>query len=605
MQLQLLSYNSNILSPNYNGWVAYPAPMGLEAQPDFLEVAGKSSEYTGKSFGGGYLTIQVRYEDDFSNVHLREDEIKRWFNTKDETPYKLLAQDIADDNRQWYTMATPIAIQQDNNSAIIVMALEDPYWRVETVSSSTWSVTDSIDTHNITCIGETAAPVFSVTPFSAKSIGFLNYRFVEVMPPSATKALPSYPLNLGSFNTAALVAGNKALPSGFDFRVMVDGVEIPRWFGSSTAAFGTTQTNIWVTLSWRPAVTFTLGAAIAATGGVSSIQFANTQANRIAIAKLPARGILKIATGANFEYFTYTGKDTTKLTLTGTIRATKLSSPIAHSVNDVCTWIQHDIWFVYNNPAATDPAYSNRNKPMFDLDLSTNTSWTYTEFYEEGTPRAGMWNKSLLSSTLKTSAPYTGPHGSSADPATEAGLRIATKRVNNIEKAETAALLWSINCPAGFTRIASMTGEEYKYTSYKFPIVEVKKSKDAINYVVASTIATATAPRVWQAWSITNLFLNGSYTHLQVSMSGTLPAFAGNEVCYEMQGFTGIVDSSAVPIATINAESSTYYLDAKITNLNTGKAIFVTYAMKLGSTLTVDCSTRSVTYGDGTNAHAA
>ena len=139
MELELISYNGNVFSSNYYGFVVYPKPLRLGADAQFLEVAGTFAQYTGKSFGGGYLTIQVRYEDAFENQYIREDEIKRWFTSLDESPYMLLAKDTADlvvPDRQWYCMGTPISITPEGNSAVIVLALESPYWQVYTPSTS-------------------------------------------------------------------------------------------------------------------------------------------------------------------------------------------------------------------------------------------------------------------------------------------------------------------------------------------------------------------------------------------------------------------------------------------------------------------------------------
>jgi len=604
MQLNLISFNDTAFSPNFTGYVLHPKPLRLGAAAEFQEVSGSFAEYTGKSFGGGYLTIQVVYEGDLADVHDREFELTRLFNTMDETPYKLLAEDSADADRQWYVMATPLDIAQENNSAIIVLALEEPFWQVETPSTDSWAITTSPETQDVDCIGEHADPIFEITPTSAKSLGYLYYRFVEILPGSTTKVMPNHPFLITTLDTAALVSGGKAQSGGEDFRFVLGGAEYPIHFGTGAAAFNQTGTKIWTGLDIPLRVTLTLKTAIASSGDISQIEFEQTIANKLALQKLPARGILKIVTSGSYEYFTYTRKINNAFKVTGVKRKAKLSSEIAHTAGDTVYWIPFDAWFVYGNSVVSAPDYDNTKKPILDLENSTNTSWVYTEFMEDGVSRPGAWQKSAISTLLKKSFPYTGSHGVNVSPATEAGLKMATKAINGLEKAETATNLWTLYCPVGITDIASMTLDKYRQTT-GFPTVTIEKSLDGITYNVAQTLTTPGSAATWTGQTITALSLSGTFPNLQFKQTGTLAAYSGNKALAEIQGCTLTLNSAYDPNAIVRSEQNTYYLEAKISNTTTGDAFYITLAMKLNDVLTINCVERSVTLQDGTRMQAA
>lgn len=604
MQLNLISYNATAFAPNFSAYILYPKPLRMGANAEFQEVAGTHAEYTGKSFGGGYLTILVKYEGDFADVHDREFELSRLMNTMKEDPYKLLAQDTEDSDREWYVMATPISITQENNSAIVVLALEEPFWQVETPSTKAWAVTGTPDTDSVDCIGEYADPIFEITPTSAKSVGYLYYRFVEILPGSTTKVMPNHPFLLTTLDTASLVSGGKAQSDGDDFRFILNSAEYPIHFGTGTKAFNTSTTNIWTALDMPLRVTLTLKTAIASSGDISEIEFAVTQANRLALMKLPASGILKIVTGGGYEYFTYTRKIINSYKVTGVKRKAKLSSEIAHSAGDTVYWLPFDAWFVYGNSSATAPEYDNTKKPILDLELSTNTSWVYTEFMEDGVSRPGAWQKSAIYTLLKKSYPYTGSHGVNASPATEAGLKMETKAVAGIERAESATNSWMLYCPVGIITIASMTLDKYRELNW-FPTTTIEKSLDGITYTVAQTLTTPGSRATWTGQTITSLSMSGTYPHILFKQSGTLPAYATNKAMAEIQGCTVTLSSSYAPTATVRSENNTYYLDAKISNTTTGEAIYINLAMKLNETMTIDCGERTVRLQDGTRMQAA
>lgn len=614
MKLDLVSWKGTNFSPNYLAWTVYPKPLRMPVNAEGVEIAGRHAEYTGKSQGLGYLTIQIRYEDGVANVHARETEIARWFNTNDETPYELLAQDTADSNRQWYVMATPLSITQSNNSAVILMVLDDPYWAVKTVSTSSWNVTTSPTTKAVTNLGEVARPKFTITPTSSKTGGFLYKRFVEVTLPSTIPGVSNYPVNLGPLNTSSLVSGGKCQSDGDDFQVMLNGTLVSRWFGTTgTTAFNQTGTNIWTILNLKPSVTLTLGAAIASTGTITQIVFQTTNANLTSLKALPNQGIIKIVTGGNTEYFTYTAKDLVNYRLTGITRNAKDSAMAAHNIGDTCTWIQWDLWFVYGNASYATYTPPTNLKPIINLDTSTNTSWVYDDFISESYYRTGSWNNGIFASGLKNAYIYTKTQDDFEDPATAAGCKMATMKVNGIEKPETSGVGWVLFQQCGMTGITTVSGKKYRYstawpstlTGFWVRGLHVSGLGFAGGRKTIQTIATPSSSGAWENFSYGPLSFSGTYNELRFQINGTLPALAGNWAAVEMLSITVALNSSNTPSVTIRSENSQYYLTLKLSNTTTGEALYLNWPMKLNETLVLDCDTRRITYRDNTSALGA
>lgn len=601
MKMELLSINGNNFSPNYNAFIIYPRQLRMEATPNILPVAGTYGQYTGKSFGGGFLTIQVKYLTSTpSTQHTYEAEIARWFNTLDTTLYKLLAQDTADSNRQWYVMASAVSVVQENDSAVIVLALEKPYWSVQTAATDSWNITASGQTKNMTSIGERARPVFTITPNLAKSAsGVWGYsRFLHLY--SDTNYVKPMPVNLGPLDTATLVSGGKALSSGDDFRVLISGVEVSRWFGTGTGGFNQAATNIWIAIPDYKAITLRLGASIPSTS-ITEIAIRQSSLEVSRMKNMPQSGLICVrgASDVNNEYMYYTGIDLINYKLTGVTRAAKGTTAKTHASTQTLTLVPYDITIIYGNSTAPLPSYDDAQKPVFDLDLSTNTSWVYTEFAQETAPqRTGAWVKSLLSSSLKTSKPYTGASDSDSDPAQVMGLKMATGQVSGIEQGETAKLAWTLGIANGLINAISITGQKYRATS-DWPTIKIEGSTDSITWTLVTTITSPSAAGVWEAISAV---IGGAGRYVRFIMDGNLAAGAGNKALAELSDVTLTLDTPSSLIPYLKSEVSSYYLDATITNVTTGQAIILKFAMKTGNYIIVDCNKKTVTYSDGSNA---
>lgn len=124
----------------------------------------------------------------------------------------LLVKDADDSNRQWY-LNTTVANQDqiDDRQFIITLMAGDGIWRSAlTHTDSTWSVTASGQTHNVTPnpVGNADAfPIFTITPSTAKG-GGAAFKIFSLIRNQMAKGLTTYPFDVthGGWNTSILVS---------------------------------------------------------------------------------------------------------------------------------------------------------------------------------------------------------------------------------------------------------------------------------------------------------------------------------------------------------------------------------------------------------------
>jgi hypothetical protein len=86
--------------------------------------------------------------------------------------------------------------------------------------------------------------------------------------------------------------------------------------------------------------------------------------------------------------------------------------------------------------------------------------------------------------------------------------------------------------------------------------------------------------------------------------NGSVYGAANNYAALEFLSATATLDSTGVPVVTVGAEQSKYFLNAKISNTTTGEWIKISGIVSLNKVVTVDCDAKTVTYEDGTNLRA-
>lgn len=505
-------------------------------------------------------------------------QLQQWFDPEDETPKKLTAADDdgSSNERYLYTICESLQVTQSREGGVLVtmyvatLAIHgDVRWRHETEDSDVWNITASGQTNVVANGGDDDVyPRFTIEPTSGKTGGYGYKRFVAVRW-RVEEASSDYPYELsdGGFDTATLVSGGKAQSDGDDFRVMVDGVEVDRWFGAGSYAFNQATTKIWVNLDFEADVSMTLKTAIAASGSISEIELNE------AITGLPASGILLI----DSEVFVYTGKSDADKKVTGVTRAAKGTSMAAHTASTAVYWLQHDIWYLYDNSTATAPTVDDDMEPAFELDDSTNTSWVYEEF-GGGTlsdpTRTRRWGRT------DNDYAYTANHVSNADPWTEIGLREAGQ-----------ALQWQRYSPCGITAANFQNGEKYAQATGSFS-AEIRSSINGATWATEYTIPDVSVANTWESWSQNETLDSGSkYVALWLDSFDIYSSYR-----VEAADVTLTFNSSNTPTtAFTGSEQGAYPLACTLTNNTTGESIEFSYLMGTNEELEVDTYEKTVT----------
>jgi hypothetical protein len=405
--------------------------------------------------------------------------------------------------------------------------------------------------------------------------------------------------------TAATHADNveikvsKMQADGGDIRVYVDGVEVDHWLAASGSyVINGATTQIWTNLNLAPKINLTLGTAIAASGAITTITFADTAANRAALALLPDYKMLIIGD----EVFTYTTRNLEQLKVTGVTRAAKGSAEAAHAAGDSVRFVEHEIWLMFGDIDATARVTDDTRKPILNLVTSTNTSWVYAEFADEARLRSGIWYGTAVVTLNYDTRIYGGNQGVDANPFAEMGMRVkSTTNGANLIPSVYGMLTWTLYQPVGVTNI-SHSGEGYRTTAVWPPVVFEVSDKTTDRSRLWTPIRTFTSPgsaSSWTAWGTHSDALGATYRQLRYRMEG--PSGAGGEAAFEAGDVTLTLASARAPVITPQTEmTNTYHVLGRLTNNQTGDYIDIDYVMVVNQTLEIDTYDKVVTYtGDG------
>jgi len=515
-----------------------------------------------------------------SDVRALRDQLLRWFDPEDETPKKLVVEDVNGANDRYVyaicEICTPTIIggAAAATSFIVHLAIDgDVRWRSTVGDTQNWLVTGTGD-QEVVNNGGTADAYLKLTtkPTSGKAGGYSYKRWIPVTWTIA-EAYTNYPHMIGTHDTAALVTASKAQADGDDWRVEVNGAETNRWFGDSgTSQFNQTATKTWVNLTFSPTVPLTLEAAIGSGDTITSLDFNED------ITNLPSAGIVYV----NTEAFVYTSKNNSDKRVLGVTRAARGTSAGAHAASATVYWIQNDIWIIYGNPTAAAPSVDDDYKPAFDLGVSTNTSWVYDEEFGEGDGlRTGAWTKDDNGNGC-----YTGNQGASADPWVEIG-------VNNSGYAR-----FYLYNPCGILTGNFTNGEKREndyLPDWDDHIVPRIQSSNGSSWVTEYEIPAPSVVNTWESWNRNETLTAGAvYVALFVEYYDP----GNNQAYLEAADCTVTLDSSNTPTHTIGDEQGNYSLDCVIENETTEKAIAVAYTMALNDELEIDSDPRAKTVID-------
>lgn len=586
--LTLSTYDGHAINDgtHYAAIIPEDAPLLAQASANAVKRSRNYPVFSGKTLDGIKLPVVIAIRSGSL------DEIKTWFDNSKNELAALVAVDGSAE--QWYLMATPVAMDADGPlSVTVVLFVPDPVWRSVTEYNASWTVTADGQTKVISNAGMLETyPKFEITPGAGGSGGYRFRRFVGIINRATGKQLDNYPIEVtGGLDTATLVTAGKMQADGDDVRLMLDGVEIPRWL----TGMNTSSTKVWTVMSLAPPQSMTLGVAIPASGNVGEIYIKASKANDAALRKLPASGIVKI----NDEYFAYNGMDLKLRKLGGVQRAAKGSSMALHAVNAVITWIEHDVWLIYGNSTVEAPEQDESHKPVIDLEDSSNTNWVYEGLFADAAMlRAGGWKGMVNSSTGKQSVIYTATEGTEAEPVSamgcEANIWYKTGRVQG----ESALISWTLYNPCGFASIAS-TGKKRR-AGTSFPgAAALQRSGNGSSWTTVWNENSPVNVNTWTAWNRTTSNMSNQ-PFARFVLSGSLKAVIDEQAQFETLTVTAALTSTTTPTVTLSGENGQTWQDFTITNQTTGESMQLMVSAQAGGLIRVDSDQKTVDV-DGQN----
>jgi hypothetical protein len=312
-----------------------------------------------------------------ADVDAARDDLLEWLFPKDGKPRRLVITDDGGGNER-YVEALCVDLKPevknpftfDNLFTATFVVSGDVRWRATSITTDTWNITGSPETHTISNGGkEEAYPIYRITPTSSKSSSAGPYkRYISIVWNSPELAW-RYPIRLGPFDTQT-GSTNFTQADGSDIRIFAGGAELDRYIVDPNTA----STYIWVALNFSAQVEGTLNVTLPSAGTIAYIETEDP------IDDWPSSGILRIGS----EEFRYTGKDTYLQRVTGISRAVRNTAEAAHAIGDTIDLIPHDIIMTYGSASPETPLSRDDHEPMFDTASSTNTLWKYVNFGELG-----------------------------------------------------------------------------------------------------------------------------------------------------------------------------------------------------------------------------
>jgi hypothetical protein len=470
-------------------------------------------------------------------------------------------------------------------------------WQAVSAETDSWSPTGSGGTKGITVSGTVMTRLsLNITPTSVTS-GWLYQQLYQLVNPPAIK-YGSRPWCI-TLNTATLVSAGYMLASGYDLRIIVNDVEVPRWIPNPNNA----ATNVWFNLNFDPGYSLTLLTPVSSGGGVTALVFQPTANNKAALTAMPAAGILYHGT----EWFKYSGKNVALYTVSVTARGVLGTTQQAHAAGDTFKHIQNVIYILYGNSSATDPAATNShyddNKPLFDLTNSSNSSWVYsatTGFQDPtNTSRPGSWKPSLTKKGDQSTTYLFTQNGGSGNLV--AGMLEACWILSGRLQNETATIAWQMDCPGGIASITS-TGSKRATTTSWPALAALQKSANGASW---SQVWNESIPGTLNSWTaISHTGDTIGTNSLRFLISGSLKAVTGAEADLEIGTATVTFTSGNLPVGSLLGQVNQIHLNIALQNQTTGDTITLIYPMILNRTLVVDGENYLLSC-DGVNVHGA
>jgi len=600
MDFRPYTYNSHAINDGTNFDGLFIRELSLSPQTSIKTVrrAGAFPVYAGKEFPPHSFTVHITCKGTFND---QLETLMTYFDITDETPHYFIVKDVDDSDTQYQVPAVPVQFTPivGRTAVKVVMSVAgDPVWKAVTQSNSSWSITTSGDTKNLSVGGNTEAyPIFEITPTSTPTNTYLYKRYITIYPNSANEWVDrDLEITNGGWDTATLVSGGKMQSDGDDLRVKVNGTQVARWLYNMNAA----ATKVWINLTMPPASESTLKTGIANTGTPSTIDITLSPANRRALRRMPKRGIVLI----NSEQFTYTDKTLAadELSLTVNARAVRGTSAGTHSVSDTVRWIPYDITVMYGNSAVSAPDTTYDISPVVELS-STNAAFTYNEFREtkwvpgdidQATHRilaADSWKSTKKTAPNSDSGPYLSDHDNDlaefVNPSEVLGMKIVSyPTVSGGYTGDDADVRWRGDFPDGVTTVTS-SGYTYRVGSLWPAACSLESSQDGTHWVQEWNESSPGSASTWTAWTHSSESVPSGTNHIRFRLDGIVSASSTAAAKFEVGSAT--INLTNPPTVSLGSEIQIYNFDAVLKNDTTGDRIKIDYPTTINDVLTINC----------------
>lgn len=398
----------------------------------------------------------------------------------------------------------------------------------------------------------------------------------------------------------AVISKSKCQADGDDVAVFGanGGAALPRWL----AGINTTTTQVWINNHFEPGCNLTLGTAIAATGALTTVTITKSNANKTILRTMEK--IVPFHFSIGTEIFICTSVDSIKYQfgyLGSDMRAQLTSSMAAHSVGDA-VYLVKPFWLAYGNASAPTLVQDETQKPLIDMDNSTNALWKWLIFRDAANLRTAGWSPSV--DMGKKASVYGGSHAAVADPFTELGLSGYPYDVGGAPRADSFRARWTFFHPAGITGM-TCNGSKYRFSTDYASVAGLWRGNNlAAGMAQVFNEATPAAAGAWSDWTQSGLTF-ASAKYMQFRLDGNVAGKIGNAQHFEVQTITSItIDSARIPqLVFSGAEVSGYEFGsateakrARLTNVATGEYVELAALADLNYEIEIDCDAETVTY---------
>jgi hypothetical protein len=566
-------------------------------------------KYAGATLGGEakVLSVYLKNPEDRNRLVIAMDagsNVQHRFYTKDEL------------GKRWWVnaKATRLAYESHDPKTKIadftfILDVDDPVYTSDEEFEDIWNVTLNGELHTVTIGGNNPTnPTYTITPGTPSGYYPFSY-FMKCYNPVRAQQNEGIDITNGGWDTATLVTAGDMLANGDDVRVLVNGIEVPRWFGGGGMDSATTK--IFIRNVWKPG-TGGLVKLRTALDGVTTparIEFTVNKTIKSILSTLPTASTFVLGT----EEIAYRNLDAVACQATIVRRNIRGTSIAVHAVGSAVHWSELDVRIIWGNPAADAPTYDETFKPQFRLDTSSNILRIYDDtsgFSDTAGLRAGAFKRIPIDDGKgNLCRVYSEEHAGITviDPAEVMGMEIGVYQKQGRTFPDTGELAWQYEHAATITNVES-DGEKFKsFANTIWPNtpalgLELQSSPDSKIWTRKWNEAIPASANTWTAFTNNTAQAMPALTKFfRYHFKGSVNGVASNYIRGEIN--ESIIQLTAAEVIQCGfiATQTNYQLVIAIVNTRTGETLYINYPAAEDEELVINTQDFEVDY-KGLNA---